>query len=70
LGMHAVTGGSWAHGRTQNELVPRLVETLVGKKVVGASMGGSHTVAWIETGELFTFGSGADGETGPQRGRG
>jgi len=48
-------------GAHAKELSPRLVEALAGKKVVGASMGTCHTVAWIETGELFTFGDGSEG---------
>ena len=51
--------GKLGHGGTQNELVPRLVEALVGKKVVGASAGTNHTAVWTEAGELFTFGYGS-----------
>jgi alpha-tubulin suppressor-like RCC1 family protein len=49
-------------GGTQNELVPRLmprrVDALAGKKVIGAAASHQHTSAWTETGELFTFGHG------------
>jgi hypothetical protein len=38
--------------------VPRLVEALAGKKVVGAAAGFEHTAVWTEAGELFTFGYG------------
>jgi len=38
--------------------VPRLVEALVGKKVVGAAAGEIHTAMWTEAGEIFTFGKG------------
>jgi len=38
------------HGGTARELVPRLVESLVGKTVVGAA------AVWTEAGELFTDG--------------
>ena len=44
------------------ELVPRLVEALAGKKVIGASAGYDHTVVWTEEKEPFTF--------GPRRARG
>jgi len=36
--------------------VPRLVEALAGKKVVGAAAGGGHTALWTEDGKVFTFG--------------
>ena len=35
---------------------PRLVHTLIGKKVVGASIGSQYTVAWSEGGELHMYG--------------
>ena len=38
--------------------MPRLVEALAGKKVVGASAGEHHTAVWTDAGELFTFGKG------------
>jgi len=53
-------GGRLGHGGTQNKLVPRLVEALVGKRVIGASAGIIHTAAWTEEGELFTFGYGSN----------
>jgi len=48
--------GHLGHGGHQREYVPRLVEALAGKKVVGAAAGGHHTAVWTEAGELFTFG--------------
>jgi len=56
--------GKLGHGGEQNELVPRLVEALAGKKVVGAAAGGQHTAAWTKAGELFTFGDGDYGKLG------
>jgi len=44
------------HGHQENEPVPRLVEALVGHKVIGAAAGYVHTSVWTEAGELFTFG--------------
>jgi hypothetical protein len=35
--------------------VPRLVEALVGKRVIGAAAGGFQTAVWTEEGELFTL---------------
>jgi len=56
--------GRLGHGGDQSERVPRLVEALVVKKVVGATAGASHTAAWTEEGELFTFGYGGGGRLG------
>ena len=53
--------GRLGHGGSENEDVPRLVEGLVGKKVIGAAAGLRHTAVWTEEGELFTFGCGDDG---------
>jgi alpha-tubulin suppressor-like RCC1 family protein len=47
--------------------VPRLVEALAEKKVIGAAAGGDHTAVWTETGELFTFGNGYSGQLGHGR---
>jgi len=42
------------HGEdSRTELVPRIIEALAGKKVVGAAVGGVHAV-WTNAGELFT----------------
>jgi len=56
--------GQLGHGETQDERVPRLVEALVGEKVVGASSAGPQTAVWTEAGELFTFGNGQSGQLG------
>jgi len=56
--------GQLGHGGGVNELVPKLVEALAGKNVVGAAAGNTHTVVWTETGELFTFGYGNTGKLG------
>ena len=44
--------------------VPTLVDGLVGKKIVGASVGETHVVAWSDMGELYSFGSGGCGLLG------
>jgi len=49
------------HGGEEDESVPRLVEALLGRKVVGAAAGFAHTVVWTEAGELFTFGEEGSG---------
>jgi len=56
--------GKLGHGGTQNECEPRLVEALVGKKVIGLSVGFGHTAVWTEEGELVTFGEGSWGKLG------
>jgi len=58
--------GQLGHGGGEHaqELSPRLVEALAGKKVVGVSVGDIHTAAWTEAGELFTFGEGYYGKLG------
>jgi len=56
--------GKLGHGREQHELLPRLIEALAGKKVIGASAGTYHTVVWTEEREIFTFGHGGSGQLG------
>jgi len=34
--------------KTQNEYAPRLVEALMGKKVIGVVADGDHTAVWTE----------------------
>ena len=53
--------GQLGHGGLENELVPRLVQALAGRKVVGAAAGAEHTAVWTDDGEVFTFGSGECG---------
>jgi len=55
------TFGLGHHGGEQREFVPRLVEALVGKKVVGAAASADHTAVWTDAGEVFTFGRGLYG---------
>ena len=56
--------GPLGHGGEADEHVPRRVEALGGKKVIGTSAGAYHTAVWTDAGEIFTFGSGANGELG------
>jgi len=56
--------GQPGHEVTQHEHVPKLVEAMAGKKVIGASAGSQHTVFWTEPGELLTFGDGYEGQLG------
>lgn len=53
----------WGHGEVLFQPVPRPVEALGRKMMIGASAaGGSHTAAWTDAGELFTFGDGDEGQ--------
>jgi alpha-tubulin suppressor-like RCC1 family protein len=56
--------GQLGHGGDEYEDVPRLVEALAGKKVVGAAAGLEHTAVWTTEWELFTFGTGDLGALG------
>jgi len=61
--------GQLGHGGTQNELVPRLVQALLRKKVVGTAAGGRHIAVWTEDGDIFTFGAARLGQLGQRLGQ-
>ena len=50
--------------REVSELVPRLVEALSGKTVVGASASSEQTVIWTASGALYSCGRGTHGVLG------
>ncbi|CAM9211439.1 unnamed protein product, partial [Choristocarpus tenellus] len=54
--------GRLGHGTERNQLVPRMVEALMGKKVRHVACGGFHSAAILETGELYTWGGGEHGQ--------
>jgi len=56
--------GQLGHGGEENELVPRLVEALAEKTVIGAAAGAYHTAVGTEAGERFTFGDEGNGRLG------
>jgi alpha-tubulin suppressor-like RCC1 family protein len=57
--------GQLGHGGQENERAPRLVQGLVGKKVVGLAAGIClHSVVWTDAGEVYSFGSGLNGRLG------
>jgi len=65
IGWTGVLALKLGHGGQEKELVPRLVQALTGRNVIGASAGDEHTgcdtavtAVWTEEGELFTFGAG------------
>ena len=53
--------GQLGHGEGQDEWVPRLVQALVGTKVVGVDAGDGHIVVLTEAGGVLTCGYGAFG---------
>lgn len=56
--------GRLGHGAERNCHVPRLVETLIGKRPRQLSCGGFHTAVVTEDGRLYTFGGGEHGQLG------
>ena len=56
--------GRLGHGAEVDETRPRLIESLVGKRVVQVVVGGSHTLVLTSDGEVFSFGSGEHGRLG------
>ncbi|NP_001095465.1 E3 ISG15--protein ligase HERC5 [Bos taurus] len=57
--------GQLGHNSTQNELRPRLVTGLVGNRVTQIACGRQHTLAYVsDTGKVFSFGSGKEGQLG------
>ena len=70
---HLCTCGESAEGKlghgpftsiADDEYSPRVVEGLVGKRVVSASASMNHTVAMTDHGEVFTWGCGNTGKLG------
>ena len=56
--------GRLGHGDTQGQLLPRVVEALLGKEVLQVSAGLCHSMALLESGEVLTFGTGGSGQLG------
>lgn len=56
--------GRLGHANEKNCHVPRLVETLLGKRPRQVSCGGFHTAVVTEDGRLYTFGGGEHGQLG------
>ncbi|XP_053459750.1 E3 ISG15--protein ligase HERC5 isoform X2 [Nycticebus coucang] len=57
--------GQLGHSATQNELRPRLVTELTGKRVTQIACGRWHTLAYVsDLGKVFSFGSGKEGQLG------
>ena len=56
--------GRLGHGAERNCHIPRLVETMTGKRPMQLSCGGFHTAVVTEDGHLYTFGGGEHGQLG------
>ncbi|XP_012502611.1 PREDICTED: E3 ISG15--protein ligase HERC5 [Propithecus coquereli] len=57
--------GQLGHSSTQNELRPRLVTELTGKRVTQIACGRWHTLAYVsDLGKVFSFGSGKEKQLG------
>ena len=56
--------GRLGHGGTADEMVPRLVEGLLGVKVAQVAASGNHTVICTAEGRVWTFGVGSSGRLG------
>jgi len=57
--------GRLGHGGEENERVPRLIAgVLMGKRVIGVSSGGIHTVVMTAEGKAYSFGYGVHGRLG------
>ena len=56
--------GQLGHGDEQNQLLPKLIAALQGKRVVQVSGGERHSLALLEGGEVYSFGCGCNGQLG------
>jgi len=52
------------HGDTQNQLLPKKVETFVGQRVLAVSAGGDHSLAITADGAVWSWGYGSIGQLG------
>lgn len=60
----ASTKGTLGHGEEEEELVPRVIEALLGRDIRQVACGHEHTLAVSVTGEVFSMGSGRGGKLG------
>ena len=56
--------GPLGHGDQQNQLLPKKVEALAGRRVVAASAGSCHSIARTADGAVWSWGAGYDGRLG------
>ena len=53
--------GQLGHGDRQQQLLPKKVETLEGRRVVAVSAGSDHSIALTADGATFAWGKGESG---------
>jgi hypothetical protein len=58
------TEGQLGHGDLNNHLQPRLVQALVGQRMIQVSAGDQHCVGVTEHGEILSWGTGRSGQLG------
>jgi len=56
--------GQVGHGDTQNQLLPKKVEALTGRRVVTVSAGVAHSLAITTDGAVWSWGHGGEGRLG------
>jgi len=56
--------GTLGHGEQTEELIPRVIESLLGRDIRYVACGTDHTLALSAIGELFSWGSGRGGKLG------
>jgi len=57
-------GGRLGHGNTQNQLLPKKVEALAGRRAVAVLAGGEHSLALTADGAVWSWGEGGFGRLG------
>ena len=56
--------GQLGHGDNKRQTLPKLIEAMRGKKVVQVSAGTYHSLVLTESGEVYSFGDGLQGQLG------
>jgi len=56
--------GRLGHGDENDQLVPKVIEGLLGKDVRGIDCGPAHSAAWTVNGDIYTWGAGSNGRLG------
>jgi RCC1 and BTB domain-containing protein len=56
--------GRLGHGGERNQICPRVVEALQGKKIVQVACGGFHSAAITDEGAMYSWGGGEHGQLG------
>eukprot|EP01084_Bolivina_argentea_P077555 140708_1 len=56
--------GQLGHGDEETHYIPKIVNSLLGKRVINISCGGLHTICVTEDGKVYSWGNGEDGRLG------